>query len=162
MNNKYNNTAITLSASSAKSTTSSASSHSAMSNSYFGINKLAQDESNLMMLGGSNLSSQKLLSSSSSASASPDDRMSSLSSSASSTSSESNYHDCSLATLKSVMKNSESNQNIMTNSMLSHQHQQSNTHNLPSGNNLAVGSSTRSQLRRSKMIYHCKFGKLNI
>jgi len=160
-NAKYNNNAITLSASSAKSTTSSAcsTSHSFYANKQQHSN-LTQDESNLILL-SNNLSGQKLLSSSSSASASPDDRLSSLSSSASSTSSDSNYHDSSLATLKSCMKSS------MSNTQLGQQQQQqqqmqSSSSNTNNGNNLAVGSSTRSQLRRSKMIYHCKFGEFGI
>ena len=156
---KPNETAITLSASSMKSTTSS-SGHSAISHSYF-TNKLhgnmTHDESNLMLLSNTNnLSSQKLLSSASSASASPDERLSSLSSSASSTSSESNFHDSSLATLKSVMKTSMSTSNL-GNSLLNNTAQQANNI-VSNATNLAVGSSTRSQLRRSKMIYHCKFG----
>jgi len=151
--NKYNNNSITLSGGSAKSVGSS-SNHS---NSYIFQGKTNEDH----MLLANNLSGQKLgMSGVSSQSASPEDRLSTLSSSVeSSACSESNYHDSTLATLKSVMKSTSTNGNLGQlsgrSTTIDHSGQSSNA-------NLAVGSSTRSQLRRSKMIYHCKFGEFGI
>lgn len=160
--NKFNNNSITLSAGSVKSTTSSSGN---FGNSYFNNKVHGQVANDDQMLLSNNMNGQKMLSSSSSTSASPDDRVSSLSSSNSSTSSESNFHDSSLATLKSDMKStSNTNNSLMGNlgqlsvrSMMVDQHSSSNN-----SASLAVGSATRSQLRRSKMIYHCKFGEFGI
>lgn len=163
--NKFNNHAITLSAGSTKS---NGSSSGQSNNSYF-QNKLQANlinDDHVML--SNNLSGQKLMSSvsSTSASASPEDRISSLSSSTSSACSETNFHDSSLATLKSVMKSTSTNSNSLMNNLgqLSGRPNMLEQHSNVNNNNssLAVGSSTRSQLRRSKMIYHCKFGEFGI
>lgn len=132
---KFNNHAITLSAGSNKSTSSSHSGNT--SQSYF-QSKL---QSNLANDDNMNMNSQKsqLMSATSSTSASPEDRVLSLSSSASSATSE-------------IMKSSNS----------ANMYNQTSANSANSASNLAVGSSTRSQLRRSKMIYHCKFGEFGI
>lgn len=168
--NKFNNHSITLSAGSTKSNSSTSSHSGNNSHSYFQSKQHQannmNNENDHMLLSNNNLSGQKLMSTVSSTSASPDDRISSLSSSASSACSDSNYHDSSLATLKSVMKSTSANPNSLMGNLnqfagrhLIEQHSNASNNNNTS---LAVGSSTRSQLRRSKMIYHCKFGEFGI
>lgn len=138
---------------------SNKSNSSVNSNSYFQnkgtFSNLANDDQMPQVNG------QKLMSSASSTSASPDERISSLSSSASSACSESNFQDSSLATLKSVLKSTSSNNQFIGNlgQISGNQIDQQSS---STSSNLAVGSSTRSQLRRLKMIYHCKFGEFGI
>jgi len=159
--NKFNNHAITLSAGSNKSTTST---HSNNSQSFF-QNKLQGTLANNDNLYHAN---QKQTSAVSSTSNSPEERVS-LSSSASSACSEPNYQDSSHALYcgKSILKaNVKPSNTINGQSIMDNLGQLSNRNTTidhsTNQSSLAVGSSTRSQLRRSKMIYHCKFGEFGI